>query len=158
MPLLIALAISIGLLAIVATWLFLGPLAALGLQIWQAFVAWASHYHSGGKVAGMRNTIVCMSFGALVGALSVMLAGQLGTLGALSRRLWRSASAPPSSCWPPTWGAVGHDSRERLWIRLCRRADPAQGCGADGCAGAHHRLHCLWEPCSGLSRKRSAVP
>jgi Protein of unknown function (DUF1097) len=84
MPLLIALAISIGVLAIVATWLFLGPLAALGLQIWQAFVAWASHYHSGGKVAGMRNTIVCMSFGALVGALSVMLAGQLGALGALA--------------------------------------------------------------------------
>ena len=84
MPLLIALTLSIGLLAVVATWLFLGPLAALGFQIWQAFVAWASHYHSGGKVAGTRNTIVCMSFGALVGALSVMAAGQLGALGALA--------------------------------------------------------------------------
>lgn len=84
MPLLIALAISIGILAVVATWLFLVPLAALGVQIWQAFVAWASHYHSGGKVDGARNTAVCMSFGAVVGALSVMLAGQLGALGGLA--------------------------------------------------------------------------
>lgn len=84
MPLLIALAISIGVLAVVATYLFLGPLAAFNLQIWQAFVAWASHYHCGGKVAGTKNTIICMAFGTLVGALSVMLAGQLGALGALA--------------------------------------------------------------------------
>jgi hypothetical protein len=84
MPLLIALTISIGVLAIVATWLFLGPLAALGVQIWQAFVAWASFFHSGGKVAGARNSAVCMVFGVIVGALSVMLAGMLGALGALA--------------------------------------------------------------------------
>ncbi len=84
MPLLIALTVSIGLLAVVATWLFLGPLAGLGVQIWQAFIAWASHFHSGGKAAGLRHTVVCMIFGAVVGALSVMLAGQLGALGALA--------------------------------------------------------------------------
>jgi Protein of unknown function (DUF1097) len=84
MPLLIALAVSIGVLAVVATWLFFGPLAALGVQIWQCFLAWASHYHCGGKVAGMRNTIVCMSLGVVVGALSVMLAGKLGGLGAMA--------------------------------------------------------------------------
>lgn len=84
MSLLIALAISIGVLAVIATWLFLGPLAAMGLQIWQAFIAWACFYHAGGKVGGLKTTIVCMSFGALVGALSVMLAGALGALGALA--------------------------------------------------------------------------
>jgi Protein of unknown function (DUF1097) len=84
MPLLFALAISIGILAVVATWIFLGPLAALSFQIWQAFVAWASHYNNGGKVAGARITVTCMSFGAVVGALSVMLAGQLGGLGSLA--------------------------------------------------------------------------
>jgi hypothetical protein len=84
MPILLALAISIGVLAVIATWLFLGPLAALGFQIWQAFVAWASHYHSGGKVAGAKTTVICMSFGVVVGALSVALAGQLGALGALA--------------------------------------------------------------------------
>ncbi len=84
MSLLIALAISIGILAVIATWLFLGPLAALGFQIWQAFIAWACFYHTGGKVGGLKTTIVCMSVGALVGALSVMLAGQLGALGSFA--------------------------------------------------------------------------
>ena len=84
MPLLIALAISIGILAVLATWLVLVPLAALGFQIWQVFIAWASHYHCGGKVAGARTTVLCMSFGAIVGVLSVMLIGQLGGLGALA--------------------------------------------------------------------------
>jgi hypothetical protein len=84
MTLLIALAISIGVLAVVATWLFLGPLAALNFQIWQAFIAWACFFHCGGKTAGLKNTIVCMTLGAVVGALSVMLAGQLGMLGSLA--------------------------------------------------------------------------
>ena len=84
MTLLIALALSIGLLAVVATWLFLGPLAAINVQIWQAFIAWASHFHNGGKTDGVVKTVVCMSFGAVVGMASVMLAGQLGGLGALA--------------------------------------------------------------------------
>jgi len=84
MSMLIALTVSIGLLAVVATWLFLGPLAAMNMQIWQAFVAWASHFHNGGKTDGLKKTVICMSFGALVGMLSVMLAGQLGALGALA--------------------------------------------------------------------------
>jgi hypothetical protein len=84
MPLLIALAISIGVLAVAATWLFLGPLAAMDAQIWQAFVAWACFFHCGGKMEGAQKTAVCMVFGAVVGALSVMLAGQLGALGPLA--------------------------------------------------------------------------
>ncbi|RZS57080.1 DUF1097 domain-containing protein [Sphaerotilus mobilis] len=84
MTLLIALAISIGLLAVVATFLFLGPLAALNVQIWQAFIAWASFFHNGGKTDGALKTVICMSFGAVVGMASVMLAGHLGGLGALA--------------------------------------------------------------------------
>jgi len=84
MSMLIALSLSIGVLAVVATWIFLGPLAAMSFQIWQAFVAWACFYHSGGKTDGLKKTIICMCFGALVGMLSVMLAGQLGTLGAFA--------------------------------------------------------------------------
>lgn len=81
---LIALAVSIGVLAVVATWLFLGPLAAFDMQIWQAFIAWACFFHCGGGTDGAKKTVVCMSFGAVVGMLSVMLAGQLGALGALA--------------------------------------------------------------------------
>lgn len=84
MTVLVALAVSIGLLAVVATWVFLGPLAAFQMQIWQAFIAWACFFHSGGKTDGLQKTVVCMSFGALVGMASVMLAGQLGALGGLA--------------------------------------------------------------------------
>ncbi len=81
MSLLIALTISIGLLAIIATLIFLGPLAAFNMQVWQAFVAWASHFHNGGKTEGFRKTVIGMGAGALIGMLSVMLAGALGALG-----------------------------------------------------------------------------
>ncbi|MEX8495254.1 DUF1097 domain-containing protein [Sphaerotilus sp.] len=84
MSLLIALTISIGLLAVAATWLFLGPLAAMNLQIWQAFIAWACFFNNGGKSAGLKTTVLCMSFGAVVGMASVLLIGQLGGLGALA--------------------------------------------------------------------------
>jgi hypothetical protein len=81
MPALFALATSVGLLAIVATWLFFGPLESTHAQVWQAFIAWGAHYHCGGKLKGTRDAAVCMSFGALIGMLSVLLAGQLGALG-----------------------------------------------------------------------------
>jgi hypothetical protein len=85
MPKLIALAVSVGLLAVVATWIFgLSPMAAAKLQVWQAFIAWGCHYHSGGKLNGSTTTVVCMSFGAVVGMAAVMLAGQLGMLGSLA--------------------------------------------------------------------------
>jgi len=81
MPALFALAVSVGVLAIVATWLFFGPLAALNAQVWQAFIAWGAHYHCGGTLKGTRDAIICMSFGALIGMLSVILAGSIGALG-----------------------------------------------------------------------------
>jgi hypothetical protein len=88
MPKLIALAVSVGALAVLATWIFfLDTVAAANLQVWQAFIAWGCHYHSGGKFTGTRNTILCMSFGAVVGMAAVLLAGELGTLGELAAPL-----------------------------------------------------------------------
>jgi len=85
MPALIALALSVGVLAVAATWFFFVPaVAAAHLQVWQAFIAWGCHYHSGGKITGTRNTIVCMSFGAVVGMAAALLAGQLVALGGLA--------------------------------------------------------------------------
>ena len=83
MPALIALAVSVGVLAVVATWIFfLDPVAAAHLQVWQAFIAWGCHYHSGGKFAGTSTTVVCMSFGAVVGMTAGLLAmGPFGPLG-----------------------------------------------------------------------------
>src|SRR5687767_11630296 len=71
----VALAVSVGVLAVVATWLFFyDPVAAAHLQVWQAFIAWGCHYHSGGKLSGTTKTIVCMSFGAVVGMTAGILA------------------------------------------------------------------------------------
>jgi len=85
MPTLTALTVSVGLLAVVATWLFgLDPLATANLQVWQAFIAWGCHFHSGGRTGGSRTTIACMSFGAFIGMVAVLLAGQLGALGSLA--------------------------------------------------------------------------
>ncbi len=76
MPALFALATSVGLLAILDTWLFVGPLAEFlpGL-VWISFIAWGCHFHSGGGVKGSTTAIVGMSFGAVVGMVAVMLAG-----------------------------------------------------------------------------------
>ena len=82
----LALALSVGVLAILDTWLFVVPLADLlpGL-VWISFIAWGCHYHSGGGVKGMTTAIVGMSFGALVGMIAVMLAsGPLAGLGDLA--------------------------------------------------------------------------
>jgi Protein of unknown function (DUF1097) len=85
MPKLIALAVSVGVLAVLATGIFFfDPVSAAHLQVWQAFIAWGCHYHAGGKLTGTRNTIVCMSFGAVVGMAAVLLSGHLGGLGALA--------------------------------------------------------------------------
>jgi hypothetical protein len=79
----LALAVSVGVLAVVATWLFFyDPVAAAHLQVWQAFIAWGCHYHSGGKASGTTKTIVCMSFGAVVGMTAGILAtGAFASLG-----------------------------------------------------------------------------
>ena len=69
-----ALAISLGVLGAVATWLFLGPLGGM-LAIWAAFIAWGCYYHSGGKETGLQSTIICTAVGAVVGGITLKLAG-----------------------------------------------------------------------------------
>lgn len=82
MPLLTALALSIGVLGGVATWAFVGPAAGLSLQIWAAFIAWGAFYHSGGTSAALKSNIPAHIFGAFIGWAALMgttsLAGQLG--------------------------------------------------------------------------------
>jgi hypothetical protein len=84
MPVRIALAVAIGLIAVPVIWVFLSPLAPFNLQIWQCFLAWGCFYHCGGKIQGAKTTVICMVFGACVGALVVASAPYLGVLGALA--------------------------------------------------------------------------
>ncbi|MBS3650881.1 DUF1097 domain-containing protein [Pseudaminobacter sp. 19-2017] len=82
MPLLTALAISIGVLGGIATWLFVGPVGALGLQIWAAFVAWAAFFHSGGGQAALKTNIPAHVYGAIIAWIVFVLLGALaGPLG-----------------------------------------------------------------------------
>ncbi|BDA85788.1 hypothetical protein Sa4125_33300 [Aureimonas sp. SA4125] len=72
MPILTALALSIGILGGLATWAFVGPAAGLALQIWAAFVAWAAFYHSGGTSAALKTNIPAHLLGAFVGWLALV--------------------------------------------------------------------------------------
>mgnify|MGYP001187649203 CR=1 FL=1 len=75
MPARLALATSISLLAVLDTWLFVGPLViALPAFVWVSFLAWGCHYHCGGGSKGATATIACMSWGAVVGAVVAILA------------------------------------------------------------------------------------
>ena len=82
----LALALSVGVLAVLDTWLYVGPFASTILTglVWISFIAWGCHFHSGGGIKGTTTTVACMSWGALVGMGAVMLAGQLGAAGDLA--------------------------------------------------------------------------
>lgn len=82
----LALAVSVGVLAVLDTWLFVSPLATTALAglVWISFIAWGCHFHSGGGVKGMTTAMIGMGFGAVVGMAAVMLSGQLGSLGGMA--------------------------------------------------------------------------
>lgn len=71
MDLITALAVSIGALGAVATYVFLGFLP--GLHLWAAFIAWASFYGCGGKQAGLTSSIVGNIFGAFCALIALLL-------------------------------------------------------------------------------------
>ena len=85
MDLVTALAISIGLLGGLATWLFFGPLAGMGigLTLWAAFIAWGSFYHCGGKTSGLQNSVLSNIWGAIIGGLTMYALGATGNGGSL---------------------------------------------------------------------------
>lgn len=78
MNLVTALAIAIGLLGGLATWLFLGPLAGLGLSIWAAFIAWGSFYHCGGGENGLKSSIAASIWGAIMAGVALYLLPVVG--------------------------------------------------------------------------------
>lgn len=87
MSLISALAISIGVLGGVATWLFLGPLAG-GLQIWAAFIAWAAFFHCGGKEAGFKAVVLANIAGAVMAWLTLLAVTKGGLGESLGLPLW----------------------------------------------------------------------
>lgn len=75
MNIITALAIVIGALAAVATYLCLGT--TLGLQVWALFIGWGSFYHTGGKEAGLQKSAINHIWGALVAAIALIIIGKV---------------------------------------------------------------------------------
>ncbi len=87
MDLITALAVSIGVLGGIATFVFLSPFG-MGLQIWAAFIAWATFYHCGGKEAGLSKALIHLIFGAVMAYIALLLVTQVPLGGALGVPLW----------------------------------------------------------------------
>ncbi len=81
MDLIVALAISIGVLGGIATWVCLGLLAGASLQIWAIFIAWACFYHCGGGETGLKNTIICNIVGAIIAWIALVIVVNTGSIG-----------------------------------------------------------------------------
>lgn len=77
MNLILARAVIIGVLGGVAAWLFIGPLAGLGLQIWAALIAMGCFFQCGGREDGLKNTITNTVWGALCAIVAVLLAASM---------------------------------------------------------------------------------
>jgi hypothetical protein len=82
-----ALAISVGVLGAVATWLFLGPLGG-ALAIWAAFIAWGCFFHCGGKEHGLQSAILCNAAGAIIAGITLYVALRTGIADKLSVPIW----------------------------------------------------------------------
>jgi Protein of unknown function (DUF1097) len=70
-----ALAISIGVLAAVATYLCLGT--GFGLQVWALFIGWGSFYHTGGKADGLTKSAINHLWGVVVAAIALFVVGSV---------------------------------------------------------------------------------
>ena len=76
MKLLVALGISIGVLA--GAWVYVGLLPAIALPVWVGVIAWACFYAAGGKKEGLFKTICSNLSGLLWGYLIVLIFSRSG--------------------------------------------------------------------------------
>jgi hypothetical protein len=79
MNIITALAIVIGALAAVATYLCLGT--GLGLMVWALFIGWGCFYHTGGKEAGLQKSAINHIWGAVVAAVTLAIIGSIAGIG-----------------------------------------------------------------------------
>jgi hypothetical protein len=82
-----ALAISISVLSVLATYLAVGPLNGSFL-IWGAFVFWGAFYAFGGDMAALRKVITCGVFGAVVAWVTALVILTVPLAAILGLPLW----------------------------------------------------------------------
>ena len=82
-----ALAISVGVLGAIATWLFLGPLGG-ALAIWAAFIAWGCYFHCGGKEQGLQTAVLNNAAGAIIAGITLIVATMTGMADTMGLPIW----------------------------------------------------------------------
>lgn len=93
MDIITALAVSIGLLGAVATYLFL----TVGtIQIWIGFLGWASFYHCGGGTAGLSKSIAANLWGVVMACIALLLIFKVNP--GLPGPLWPSIVVGVTAC------------------------------------------------------------
>jgi hypothetical protein len=109
MDIITALAVSIGLLGTVATYLFL----TIGtIQIWIGFVGWASFYHCGGGLTGLRKSVAANLWGVIMAYIALLLITQVNI-------------GLPGVLWPSI--LVEYHSGNGLWLCIDCRIWPFVG-------------------------------
>ncbi|MEJ3653449.1 DUF1097 domain-containing protein [Actinomycetes bacterium KLBMP 9759] len=78
MKLPVALALVIGVIGAILTWLYVGPLAAAGLFIPATFLGAASYFTAGGTTAGLVPSIASNVWGIIGGVVALLLVGMSG--------------------------------------------------------------------------------
>lgn len=79
------LALSIGALGAVATWLFL---SVGGILIWAAFIGWGCYFHNGGNNDALKTTIVNNVFGSLCATVAALLVLAIPLADSLTLPVW----------------------------------------------------------------------
>jgi hypothetical protein len=75
----VALAIVIGVIGVVLTYLYVGPLSALGLLVPATFLGAASYFAAGGDLAALKKSVPANIWGVVVGTVTLILLAHVAT-------------------------------------------------------------------------------
>ncbi|MBG0810522.1 DUF1097 domain-containing protein [Methylosinus sp. H3A] len=70
-------AVSVGALGGLAAFLALGPAAPHGAQLFAALIGWAGYQHFGGKLEGLKKSVLHYLFGVFLAALALVVSTRL---------------------------------------------------------------------------------
>lgn len=93
----IALAIVIGALGVVATYLFIGPAGAYNPQIWVAFIAWAGFFGAGGTKDAFVKSLAANLWDAVWATIAPLVVG--GTVIRLDRQICTGSDGMVRACF-----------------------------------------------------------
>ncbi len=77
MKLPVALALVVGVVGGILTWLYAGPLAALGLFVPATFMAAACYFAAGGDLPALKKSLPANIWGVVMGTVTLIVAGTI---------------------------------------------------------------------------------